>query len=40
MGGVFLNGLGELKNVVDEYPLVVTKLKEKLQSIIDECTSG
>ena len=30
----------ELKNVVDEYPLVVTKLKEKLQSIIDECTSG
>ena len=30
----------ELKNVVDEYPLVVTKLKDKLQSIIDECTSG
>ena len=30
----------ELKNVVDEYPLVVTKLKDKLQSIIDECTSS
>jgi len=30
----------ELKNVVDEYPLVVIKLKDKLQSIIDECTSG
>ena len=29
----------ELKNVVKEHPLIVTKLKDKLQSIIDDCGS-
>ena len=29
----------ELKNVVEEHPLIVTKLKDKLQSIIDDCGS-
>ena len=29
----------ELKNLIEEYPLIVTKLKDKLQSIIDDCAS-
>jgi len=29
----------ELKNVVEEHPVIVTKLKNKLQSIIDDCAS-
>ena len=29
----------ELKNLIEEHPLIVTKLKDKLQSIIDDCAS-
>ena len=29
----------ELKNVVEDFPAIVTKLKEKLKQIIDECDS-
>ena len=29
----------ELKNMVEEHPVIVTKLKDKLQSIIDDCAS-
>ena len=29
----------ELKNLIEEHPLTVTKLKDKLQSIIDDCAS-
>jgi len=28
-----------LKNLIEEHPLIVTKLKHKLQSIIDDCAS-
>ncbi len=29
----------ELKNMIEEHPVIVTKLKDKLQSIIDDCAS-
>ena len=29
----------EFKNLIEEHPLIVTKLKDKLQSIIDDCAS-
>jgi len=29
----------ELKNMIEEHPVIVTKLKDKLQSIIDDCVS-
>ena len=29
----------ELKNMIEEHPVIVTKLKNKLQSIIDDCVS-
>ena len=29
----------ELKNMIEEHPIIVTKLKDKLQSIIDDCVS-